>query len=216
MNTKRLTTTYIGIVAISSIVVFLLICVPYFAEFRQSQISNSTQDWGAFGSYVAGIVAILNLLVFIILTIYIAKLGNTNSKEQVVSQKKIIVSQFRQSEIDKINDQLDAAFRFKGNESKGELINIYTTVSIYLTNFLNQKKYLFPILNDELLKNRINILLSRYSQLATIVEEIHGVPLDKIEEWKKEKLETKIQFSISIKNEIIEILQQFILDELEK
>jgi hypothetical protein len=216
MNIKKFATTYIGIITISSIAIFLLIGLPYFTQFKQSQISNSTQDWGAFGSYISGIAAILNLLVFIILTIYIAKLGNANSKEQVVSQKKIIISQFRQAEIDKINDQLDAAFRFKGNESKGELINIYTTVSIYLTNFLNQKKYLFPILNDNLLKNRIDILLSRYSQMATIVEEIHGVPVEKIEEEKNKKLETKIQFSISIKNEIIDILQQFILDELEK
>lgn len=216
MNIKKFATTFIGIITISSIAIFLLIGLPYFTQFKQSQISNSTQDWGAFGSYISGIAAILNLLVFIILTIYIAKLGNANSKEQVVSQKKIIISQFRQAEIDKINDQLDAAFRFKGNESKGELINIYTTVSIYLTNFLNQKKYLFPILNDNLLKNRIDILLSRYSQMATIVEEIHGVPVEKIEEEKNKKLETKIQFSISIKNEIIDILQQFILDELEK
>jgi hypothetical protein len=42
------------------------------------------------------------------------------------------------------------------------------------------------------------------------------VPVEKIEEEKNKKLETKIQFSISIKNEIIDILQQFILDELEK
>lgn len=216
MKTIKLIIVFVGIISISSIVVFALICMPYFSQFKQSQFSNNTQDWGAFGSYIAGITAVLNLIVFIILTIYIARLGNANSKEQVVSQKKIIKSQFRQAEIDKLNDQLDAAFRFKGNESKGEMINIYNTVSIYLTNFLNQKKYLFPILKEDILNNKIMTLLDRYSQMVTIVEEIHGLPYDQIEEWKKEKLGTKIQFSIFTKNEIIEILQQFVLDELEK
>lgn len=212
-KTIKLIIFFWGIIATASIVIFVLIGMPYFSQFRQSQISNNTQDWGAFGSYIAGITAVLNLIVFIILTIYIARLGNANSKEQVVAQKKIIISQFRQAEIDKLNVQLDTVFRFKGDESKEEIIKIYDTVSIYLTNFLNQKKYLFPILKENLLNNKIITLLDRYNQMATIVEEFHGLPY---EESKKDKLGTKIQFSIFTKNEIIEILQQFVIDELEK
>ena len=59
------------------------------------------------------------------------------------------------------------------------------------------------------------LLLDKYDQLAQIVDEIHGIPENEVESWKNEKLGTKIQFTIFVKNELIEILQQFVLNELE-
>jgi hypothetical protein len=214
MKKIRLVLLISGIITLISLIVFVLTSIPFFLHFRQCLISNNSQDWGAFGSYISGLTSIINLAVFIILTIYVARLGDTNSDKQIIAQKKILISQFRQNEINLLNDQLDKAFNFTGYERKGELINTYNSVSIFLTNFLNQKKYLFPILKDEIVENKIKILLDKYDQLALIVDEIHGVPESEIESWKTEKLGTKIQFTITIKNELIEILQQFVLNDL--
>jgi hypothetical protein len=203
-----------GIITIISLIVFAVTSMPFFLHFRQHIISNNSQDWGAFGDYISGLTSIINLAVFIILTIYVAKLADTNSDKQIIAQKKILISQFRQNELYLLNDQLDKAFNFTGNERKGELINTYNAVSIFLTNFMNQKKYLFPILKDEIVENRIKILIDKYDQLALIVDEIHGIPENEIESWKTEKLGTKIQLTITIKNELMEILQQFVLNEL--
>lgn len=184
-------------------------------NFRQFDISHNSKDWGAFGSYVSGLTSVFNLAVFIILTIYVARLSDTNTNKQIIAQKKVLISQFRQNEINILNDQLDKAFIISGFERKGDLINIYVSASIFLTNFLNQKQYLFPILKDEKVENRIKILLDKYDQLATIVDEIHGIPVDELESWKSDMLGTKIQCSITIKSELIEILQQFVIGELE-
>lgn len=148
------------------------------------------------------------------LTIFVARLGDSNSKRQINVQKKIIISQFRQTEINELSNQLDKAFNFNGYKKKEELINMYYSVSIYLTNFLNQKQYLFPILKDKIVENKIKTLLDKYDQLALIVDEIHELPDSEIEACKEEKFGTKIQFTIIVKNELIEILQQFVLNEL--
>jgi len=177
-------------------------------------ISENAQDWGAFGGFIAGVTSIINLSVFIILTIYISRLSNASSEKQIQIQKKTLISQFRQTEINKLNDELDKTFIFTRNERKGELINIYIQVSIYLTNFQNQKQYLFPILKDKVVENRIKILLEKYDQFSLIIDEIHGE--EKIDIEKQKKLETKIQFTVMMKNELIEILQKFVLEELDK
>ncbi len=205
-----------GLIVIISLIVFTLTSMPYFLHFRNAMISYNSQDWGAFGSFIAGLIGIINLAVFIILTIYISRLSDTNSKLQIDTQKKIIISQFRQKEINKLNDQLDKAFNFRGYEKKEDIINEYNLISIFLTNFLNQKQYLFPLLRDKSVKNNVMTLLDKYEQLSRIVDEIHGVPENEIEEWMYEKLETKIKFTVIVKSQLIEILQQFVINDLEK
>jgi hypothetical protein len=204
------------IIIISFVIMLMLISFPYFLNFKGSELSKNTQDWGAFGSYIAGVTSVINLIIFIILTVYIARLGDTNSERQISTQKKIMISQFRQSEIEKLSKHLDKAYDFSGNETKGELINIYVYTSKYLTDFINQKKYLFPILNESEIENKVKILLKRYSQLVDIVDELYGKTESEIEPWKHDKLSTKIQFTIFIKNELIEKLQAFVLNDIEK
>lgn len=204
----------IGIIILLSIALFGLVTLPYLLSFKNSMISANPQDWGAFGGFIAGVISIINLSVFIILTIYISKLSNASSEKQMQIQRKTLISQFRQTEINKLNDELDKAFIFTGYERKGELINIYSQVSVYLTNFRNQKQYLFPILKDKVVENRINLLLEKYDQFSMFVDEAHGK--ENIETKKEEELETSMQFTIMMKNELIEILQKFVLEELEK
>ena len=206
--------TIIGIIILLSISIFVLITLPYLLNFKKSMISANPQDWGAFGGFISGVTSIVNLSVFIILTIYISRLSNASSDRQIQTQKKTLISQFRQTEINKLNDELDKAFIFTEYEKKGELINIYSQVSVYLTNFRNQKQYLFPILNDKVVENRIDLLLEKYDELSMFVDEIHGT--ENIESKTEEELGNCMQFTILMKNELIETLQKFVLEELEK
>lgn len=208
------TVTIIGIIILFSISLFVLITLPYLLNFKKSIFSANPQDWGAFGGFISGITSIVNLLVFIILTIYISRLSNASSDKQMQTQKKTLISQFRQTEINKLNDELDKAFIFTGYERKGELINIYSQVSVYLTNFRNQKQFLFPILKDKVVENRINLLLEKYDEFSMFVDETHGK--ENIEAKTEEVLGNSMQFTIMMKNELIEMLQKFVLEELEK
>ena len=197
-----------------SIIIFGITATPYFLSFSNSSFSENTYDWGAFGGFISGLTSIINLSVFIILTIYISKLSNANSEKQIRTQKKTIISEFRQTEINNLSTELDKAFKFNGYERKGELINLYNQVYIYLTNFQNQKKYLFPILESNIVvKDRIRILLEKYDQISIIVDEIHGK--DNISKDIESEIETKIQFAILMKNELIEALQLFVLEDLD-
>lgn len=52
---KKYALFILAIIALISVVIFTLTATPYFLNFNQSQISNNSQDWGAFGSFIAGL-----------------------------------------------------------------------------------------------------------------------------------------------------------------
>ena len=191
---------------------FSLICLPYYLTFREFGISKNTASWGEYGSYIAGISAVLNLVVFIYLTIYVARLGNVNNKAQIITQKKIIISQFRQIELDKLSDQLDMAFNFNGIEAKESVITKFANSAKYLTNFLNQKKYLFPVIESQEIQLIAGNIIDKHSQFIDIVNEINGK--QNLTDSQEEKLNIKVQATVFLKNELIEKLQMFILDDL--
>jgi len=212
---KKLKLKIFVILVLISFVIFIITTLPYLLQFRESILSNESQDWGSFGSYLSGITSILNLGVFIILTIYVANLSDSSSKMQIRAQKKILISQIRQIEINKLDEMLDKLFSLNGQEKKGELMNMYKSASIFLSNFLNQKQNLFSILKDKKIEQQIKNLIEVYNQLVSIIEEMHGIPEEQIEPWKQQKMETKIQFILSTKNELVTNLQQFLIEDLE-
>ncbi|WP_421919638.1 hypothetical protein [Marinifilum sp.] len=212
---QKETTTKIALQVIGlSIVLFAIVTVPYYLNFHNSNISSNTQDWGAFGSMIAGIVGVINVSVFIILTIYISKLSSESTERQISVQKKNLITEFRQRELNNIDNKLDKAVIFNGYEQKGEIINVYSQVSIHLTNFQNQQKFLFPILTEKLLKNRVDVLLENYDVISSLVDKYHekGMMMPK----DKETLEQALSMIITLKSEFIEELQKFIIAEIEK
>jgi len=197
-----------------ALLLFAVIFLPYYFTFKEFGIIQNTTTWAEYGNYISGIAGVLNLIVFIFLTIYVAKLGNTNSKTQILTQKKIIISQFRQTVLEKLDEQLDQVIHTNGKEDKELTLSRYSNAGVILTNFLNQKKYLFPILDDtEIITLGINII-NKISEFIDMINEVHGNPdignsMDNI-------LSNKIQATAFLKNELIEKLQLFILNELEK
>lgn len=204
---------FLQILALSA-TIFTIVSIPYFIKFHSSIFSANSQDWGAFGSLIAGIVGVINLSVFIILTIHISRLSNKSSERQIMVQKKTLISEFRQKELNKLDDQLNKAIVFTGYEKTGELVNIYSQTSIFLTNFQNQQKFLFPTLTENFIKSRINVLLENYDIISNLIDKYHekGVMLPK----NKMILEQALAMIITMKSELIEELQKFILHEIEK
>lgn len=202
-----------GVLILSATLIFAIASFPYFWHFREEAISTNPQDWSAFGSFVAGISSVLNVTVFIILTIYVAKLSDTNSQKEINSQKKIIISQFRQSEIKILNEQLDKALILDDLPKLNEIVN----ASFILTNFLNQKQYLFPILKTKDLQEKINRLNEKYKQMTIIIEKIQNTSKEtNLDISEIKRIEAMIQSIITLKDEIIETCQEFILKELDK
>lgn len=190
-----------------------LLTIPFVLTFWSSNFSKQIGDWGSFGSYFSIVISVANLIVFIYLTIYISQLDEERHKNQITSQHKITLTQFRQTEITELSNRLNLLFENFGTEAKSQILGNLTINSVYLNNFFNEKTYLFPILETREMKTRNQNFQSRCNQLISIVDEYYGIELP--EEYQK-KLETKTQFLFTTRNEIIEKLQNFMLDDLKK
>lgn len=73
----------------------------------QYQFSKFIADWGDFGSYLSGsiglIVAIANLVAFLILTIEVSKIQDINNKKQLQFQEQTIITNLKNDEIKRIS-----------------------------------------------------------------------------------------------------------------
>lgn len=188
----------------------VLINIPFFANFYSSAISKNTGDWGAYGSYISGIISILNLVVFIFLTIYVAKLGKANSKTQIDSQRKIMLAQLRQSELNKLIEVLDNSFLITPikTDKIESLIELHSVTAIKLDNFTKYQKFIFPILNENTVINDFASLINTYDYLN-----------ESLITWKNEPAQNKTIHedfinALILKDKLIEILQEYILNEL--
>jgi hypothetical protein len=196
------------------IVLFIILIIgmiPFVVTFHNSQISESISDWGNFGSYFSSILTLINIVVFIYITFLIGDLDDKRSKSQIEAQYKITLTQFRQNELDKLNTKLDSIFEGT-DEKKEKIINRFVLANKYLIDFSNQKKYLFPIIGVENNTKLINEIQLKLSQLLDLLNEINSD--NYTEEELNEKLMTKVQVIIILKNKLIDKFQNYILDEL--
>jgi hypothetical protein len=185
--------------------------IPYILTFYRSSLSSNPNDWGAFGGYVSGILSVVNLFIFIFLTVYISRLDEQRGVSDKSLQRKIIITQFRQSELSALDKKLDEVFEMNGSEEKYIVLHRLTNTVLLLTNFINQKGYLFPLLNDTKHKIQALNLLEKLNNVVDIIEELYGKDLDTD---SQHLLETKLQTYIFLKNEFVEDLQSFILNDL--
>ena len=205
---KKYSTLMLSLIVIAILLIGL---IPYTLTFYNSRLSTNPNDWGAFGGYVSGILGVINLFIFIFLTIYISRLDVQRGDSGRILQKKITITQFRQSELCTLDKKLDEVFEMNGTEEKYIVLNRLTNTVLLLTNFINQKAYLFPILNEEKQKQQALNLLEKLNQFQDTVVKLYGNDLDA---ESQKKLEIKLQAYIFMKNEFIEKLQNFILDDL--
>ncbi|HNW49436.1 MAG TPA: hypothetical protein PKH79_00050 [Prolixibacteraceae bacterium] len=92
MNEKK----FLRMLVKASIAIIILLLIPVFVfifYFRNQQISTDVANWGAFGSYIGGvigvIVALANLVVLIMITIQVQKLNNEGNKNFFLYKKRV-------------------------------------------------------------------------------------------------------------------------------
>ena len=180
--------------------------VPYFTIRNELYLDNNT--FSSIGSYISGIVSILNLCVFVYLTMLISKYDKIKNEREIRTQKIIIQSQFRQNELEKLIAIIEKPFDTDGVSDREKSMMRIAKSSSMLNNFLNQKQYLFPILKDDKYRNLGNIIIETFEEMLKVLEEnelnLNNAFGDLISTYDFQK------------NEFIHSLQAFILIELEK
>ena len=200
---------FIGVLILTIVIIISL----YFLNFGNSEISKNSTILGAYGSYISGVTSILNLIVFIYLSVYVAQLGNSNNKKQLETQKKIILAQFRQNELlkwkEKINKQFDEVDIADIEKFKNELTNL----KYNLNTFSDHMRKLFPAIQNienininEGISDNIEIIYK-----VLVKYELFGV----IYEDETNTLEFSFRRILDSKYEFFNNLQEAILADLE-
>lgn len=195
------------------ITAILLINLLYYLNFHGSGVSKSTTVWGEYGSYISGVTSILNLIVFIFLTVYVAQLGDSNNKKQLKTQKKIIEAQFRQSELDKLVEQFNKPHEnLLLSECKPTFLS-FSLLYSQIVYIVKQKKNIFPILESKELSIIVQTYITDIDTLLSIICKV-----DYYKQLSEEAQEKYIKLSTQImrnRDEIIRQLQDSILADLE-
>lgn len=197
---------FIGIVA--------FIFLPYILKFGGSGFSNSTTVWAEYGSYISGTTSFLNLLVFISLTIYVAQLGSSDSKKQLDFQKKIFLSQFRQSEFLNISEIINKPYKISNASSVEELYLSYRLLWENAYGFFDKYITLFPNISSEVNKDIILDYSDAIEEFIQFMKPIRGKLFKDLSEEQILKLNYYMDSILPLKLTILEILQKFIIDDL--
>lgn len=192
------------------VVIILLLIISFFLIpfIRGNTFDFSNDTLSSLGSYLSSIVSILNLLVFVYLTGIIARYENIRSENDINTQKLITQTQFRQSELEKLIKELDYPFESDGTQTVDVTVYRITRAASFLNNFLNQKQYLFPLLQDK-----------KYLKLGDIINDsfCEMIELVKGNQENKFSLAEKLYVKIhNQKSDFIHVLQTFIIQQLEK
>jgi predicted CopG family antitoxin len=190
------------------IVLLLIISIFLIPFIRGSRFDFSNDTLSSLGSYLSSIVSIINLVVFVYLTGIISRYENIRSENEIKTQKLITQTQFRQSELEKLIKELDKPFESDGTQATEESVHRIVRASAFLNNFLNQKQYLFPLIQDQNYSKLGNIINDSFSELISLLE---GDP-----EKNMNLVEEQIIKVYDQKSDFIHVLQTFIIQQLER
>ena len=205
--------------AVVSLVIFLcvlfFISLPYSCTFFKFGISNNSANWGEYGSYISGITSVLNLIVFILLTAYVAQLGDSNSKKQIATQGKLIKAQFRQDELNKLSLILNKPFDEMISGKIGDLANSLIVVDMKLLSLTKKNATLF---RNILEPDNHQEICKRIRQNAKLIIELDekNIKLSELTVKENELIAKLIANIFQDKEILISLLQEYVLIELEK
>ncbi|MBO4613032.1 MAG: hypothetical protein J5671_07695 [Bacteroidaceae bacterium] len=158
--------------------------------------SNQLNDWSNFGNFFNGVLspvlAIINIIILIELTIAISNIDKTRTNAEIQAQTNLLLVQMRRQSIESFCQVMNNYFDNKYiKEDRGKLNSF---VSDYLQRFLDiDYKYFF--FENELVKNKI-------CHLKTLINIIHNDM-----EIKHLLNEEKYLMAFELKYEIICALQ---------
>ena len=139
--------TLLGIILF---IIILIILAIYWKVFHNG-LSYNSDDWGNFGSYFNGLLApiltIVNIFVFIGISMKLSALDDKRAERETEGQKNMILMQFRKKEIERFEMVLNQALIPSSQFviSKDALARPIVLADMYLHTFLKSKLNLFNL-----------------------------------------------------------------------
>lgn len=210
------TTPVILFILIGASIVF----VTYFYFFHGVASTNS-QDWASFGNYISGILmpllTAINIWVFVRLTQTINQSQNEFQKYESIrqderhnneleQQRRLIITQMRQTEITQLSRTLDRSFIPESSScSDMQFMRLSTKNNlnksiIEIDSFLNEKQNLFPLDHNS----------SAYLALIDVNSMIGEIQ----DQFDNPVFEVKLVELMKLKHKAIQALYQFTTDNI--
>lgn len=166
-----------GLMFLSTILLIIFIVV-FIINFSGQSISNDISDWAQFGDYIGGILnpilTLLNICVFVILTLTIQRITDQNNRLSLETSKQIALMSLKHEELNNFKKEMDQNLNF-WQDNLGDVERIKRV--LYGYNVLEYRMmFLFPELRD----SEHNKDLRKY-----IVEALNKFEAGKIEEAKR-------------------------------
>jgi hypothetical protein len=197
MITKR---KYIYYAAIALVVA--LTFGIYFFTFHGS-ISDDSNVWSNFGNYINGLLTplltIINIAVFIELTIAISQLEEQRSEKALEKEQELLLMQLRKQEIDTFIQQMN---RLNNYSSRKEHIESVQQIWYYLQDFektgLKYFKFDEGVFADHLIR-RLSISILQYKSDLEENKEFDKELFNKIYDTKAQLVNTLVGSALSYK-----------------
>ncbi len=86
-----------------SFLVILLFVGAFILQFNTHPISNNLEHWGQLGDYIGGVLnpllSLINICIFVILTLTIQKITNKNNQVALDTQKQVAMMSMKHEEL---------------------------------------------------------------------------------------------------------------------
>lgn len=212
------TTPVILLILIGASIVF----VTYFYFFHGVASTNS-QDWASFGNYISGVLmpllTAINIWVFVRLTQTINQSQNEfqkyesirqdeRHKNELEQQRRLIITQMRQTEITQLSRTLDRSFIPESSSCSDMQFMCLSTKNnlnkslIEIDSFLNEKQNIFPLDHNS---NAYITLIDIHKMLGKILDQ-----------FDNSTYEAKLVELLKLKHNAIQALYQFTTDNIAK
>lgn len=198
----------------------LLLFLFFYLRVFNGNISNESQDWSNFASYLSSMMMIvlttINIYVFIRLTKVIDKNDETRRRQELNVQKLILLSNLRQSELNKFNEILNNTLMISSSLIEAESSRSLTETTTYIETFVNTKKHIFPFIEEDDFVDKI----SRLHKIVSLINKKWKESFPKLTDNDSQSfipinLSIEILEFLKLKNDVLKALQEFTIDSLE-
>lgn len=185
-----------AIMIAGAILTFAFILI-FILNFWGTPISTKIEHWAQFGDYIGGILnpilALVNICVFIILTLTIQDLTDKNNKASIETHKRVAIMSMKHEELTNFKKEMDNNLSF-WREDLGDIERIKRV--LYGYNVLEYRMmFLFPELNNsdhnrdlrkyiiEALNNHKSGKIKEAKYCNIPVSNIYGMLVSDMGEW---------------------------------
>ena len=139
---------------------------------------------------------------------------HSNNKKQLDTQTKILVAQFRQSELERFRVQLNKPFAELVNENLEPLITSFTHANFFIQQIIDQYQNIFPVLCQEKSKEITEELFKKIHLFSTEINSYKT--FSELSKEQKALFTQELKSILKSKNELLNKLQDSVLKELEQ